>query len=240
MDNKKVYALIVAGGEGTRMGSQIPKQFLSVSGKEMIEWSARKFISDDFVERVIVLVPEAWEDHTNVLFYDNGQIYVTTGGETRNDTLMKGIDFIEEKFGLDDDTIVMVHDAARPFVSYKMINDSVSAMDTYDAATVAIAATDSIAVSEDGETVKSCPDRSEIFMIQTPQTFKAKLYKKLYEQADDETKAALTESTRLFIENGYEVGMVEGGMRNMKVTASGDIQILELIYKKDKDRRERY
>ena len=69
-------------------------------------------------------------------------------------------------------------------------------------------------------------------MIQTPQTFKAAPYLRLFENATEEEKASFTESTRIFADNGYSVGMIEGEQRNMKVTRSGDIDLLELIYKK--------
>ena len=232
-----IYALVVAGGSGTRMGSKIPKQFLSLNGREMIEWSVHKFDSNSRVDRVIVLVPEQWIAHTDSLFYDRSEVLVTAGGETRNDTVINGLKLIDERYGIDDDTVVLVHDAARPLVTAELIDRTIDSMKENDAATVAMASTDSIAISENGKTIDSCPDRDTIFMIQTPQAFKAKLFRKLYRSKSQESRAKLTESTRLFAENGYTVGIIEGESRNMKVTHPGDIQILEMIYRNSGGKR---
>ena len=233
MENRNnIYALVVAGGTGTRMGSKIPKQFRSLMGREMIEWSVHKFDSNRRIDRVIVLVPKDWTAHADYLFCDRSEVLITAGGATRNETIAKGLDFIDEKYGIDEDTIVLVHDAARPLVTAQIIDKAIDSMEEYSATTVTVPCTDSVAFSSNGRTVDSCPDRSSVFMIQTPQTFKAALYLRLFENATEEEKASFTESTRIFADNGYSVGMIEGEQRNMKVTRSGDIDLLELIYKK--------
>ena len=238
-NRNNVYALVVAGGTGTRMGSAIPKQFLSVAGREMIQWSVHKFDSNSRIDRVIVLVPSEWVAHTDALFCDRSEVLVVAGGETRNDTVSIGLDLIDRKYGIDEETAVLVHDAARPLVTTEIIDNAIDSMGKYAASTVAMGVTDSVAVSNDGCTVASCPDRENIFMIQTPQTFMASIYRELYEAASEEERTAMTESTKLFIDNGYKVGIVEGSIRNMKVTRSGDIEILEMIYQRSAGRRDK-
>lgn len=238
MENRNnIYALVVAGGTGTRLGSKIPKQFLSVMGREMIEWSVHKFDNNNRIDRVIVLVPKDWTFHADALFCDRSEVLIAAGGDTRNETISNGLNLIDEKYGIDEETVVLVHDAARPLITAELIDKAIDSMDEYRASTVAMPSTDSIAFSEDGKTVASCPDRENVFLIQTPQTFRAAEYRRLFEEAPEEKRSALTESTRLFAEAGISVGIIEGEMRNMKVTRSGDIQILEMIYRKSSGKK---
>lgn len=240
MENRNnIYALIVAGGTGTRMDSRIPKQFLSLMGREMIEWSVHKFDSNSRIDRVIALVPENWVAHTDALFCDRSEVLVAAGGGSRNETIDIGLDLINEKYGIDDETIVLVHDAARPLVTADIIERAIDSMENYVASTVAVPSIDSVAFSENGLTISSGLDRNTVFRIQTPQTFRAARYKELFDNASEEEKGSLTESTRLFTNVGLEVALIEGELRNMKVTRPGDIEILETIYKRDSSRKRR-
>ena len=115
-----VYAIIAAGGIGSRMGAEKPKQYIKIGDKTIIEHTAFKFSNCKCIDKVIVLCPADWVDYTSGLFADT-DITVICGGLTRNETLMNAIDYIEETDGLKDDTYLVTHDAVRPFVTEEII-----------------------------------------------------------------------------------------------------------------------
>ncbi len=230
-EKNNIYALIAAGGSGTRFGSAVPKQFTEVRGKELIEYSVDAFASCGAVDAVIAVVPAGFTEHTAWLFRERKNVFVTEGGEDRNGSLIRGIDRLRSLFDIDEETVLLVHDAARPGVDERAITASIKAMSSFDAVTVAMRSVDSVAVSPDGSEMTDAPDRKNIYMIQTPQTFRPLLYERLYEALDREGKEQLTESCSLFLRNGYKVGIVPGGQRYMKVTAPSDLGSVSSILK---------
>ena len=119
-----IFAVIAAGGIGSRMGAEKPKQYIKIGGKTIIEHTALKFSDNKNIDKVIVLCPADWVDYTKDIF-DDTDVIVISGGETRNETLMRAIDYIEENYGLDDKTYLVTHDAVRPFVTDEIINNNI-------------------------------------------------------------------------------------------------------------------
>ena len=153
-----IYGAVLAGGSGKRMGnSEKPKQFLTIGDKPIIVHTVEKFVICSEFEKVIVLTPAKWLEHTrNILakhIPDMSRIVLAAGGETRNETLMNAIAVIEEEGNLDDDTIIVTHDAVRPFVTYRMIRDNIEAAERVGACDTAFPATDTIVRSEDGKLI---------------------------------------------------------------------------------------
>ena len=116
-----VFGVILAGGIGSRMGNvEKPKQYLNVGGKPIILHTLEKFYVNSKFEKLIVLCPSQWINHTKNLvkknFNDDSKIVVIEGGSTRNETIMNSIRYIEKEYGLDDDTIIVTHDSVRPFL----------------------------------------------------------------------------------------------------------------------------
>ena len=179
----KVYAAILAGGSGSRMGNpDKPKQFWEMGDRPVIAHTVEKFCLVSQFEKVIVLSPESWINQTRDIlkrfmpqFID--KIVVIAGGAERNDTIMNAIAYIEGSFGLADGDIIVTHDAVRPFVSYRIIEDNIEAARKHGACDTVIPATDTIVQSVDGELIGSIPQRSEYYQGQTPQSFNAKMLK---------------------------------------------------------------
>ena len=110
-----IFAVILAGGTGSRMGStDMPKQFLEIKGKPILNHTIEKFLPHPQFEKIIVLSPKAWIGHTKELIRKhsgkNDKIAVIEGGVTRNETIMNAIDYIDREYGLDDDTVIVTHD----------------------------------------------------------------------------------------------------------------------------------
>lgn len=233
-----IYGAVLAGGVGKRMGNaEKPKQFLTIGGKPIIVHTVEKFALCTEFEKIIVLTPAKWIAHTrNILsknIPDMSRIEVIAGGDTRNETLMNAINFIDEEGNLDDETIIVTHDAVRPFVTYRILRDNIEAAGRVGACDTAFPATDTIVRSEDGKIVTEIPDRSQLWQGQTPQSFKAKKLRALYQSLTDEEKDILTDAAKIFVMKGEDVEIVRGESFNLKITYPYDIKVAETILKGD-------
>lgn len=192
-----IYGVILAGGKGTRMGNvERPKQFMEVGGKPIIVHTIEKFAIHTEFDKIIILSPKAWISHTNDLIKKyipmRDKLVVVQGGSTRNETIMNGIRYIEENFGLDEDTIIVTHDSVRPFVTHRMIEENIQAAMTCGACDTVIPATDTIVESKDHQNISCIPERSTMYLGQTPQSFKAKKLRDIYLNMTEEEKEILT------------------------------------------------
>ncbi len=234
-----VYGAVLAGGTGSRMGNtEKPKQFMMIGNKPIIVLTVETFVACDEVEKVIVLTPTQWLDYTRDILAehlpDMTRVVMAAGGATRNETLMNAIAYIESQGDLSDDTIIVTHDAVRPFVTDRMIRDNIEAAGRVGACGTAFPATDTILHSEDGIVISEIPDRSHLYLAQTPQSFKAEKLRKLYQSLSAEEKAILTDATKIFVIKGEPVEMIKGESYNIKITYPYDIKIAEAILKETK------
>lgn len=235
-----VFAVICAGGIGSRMGNaEKPKQYLKVGGKPIILHTIEKFVVNENFEKVIVLVPESWISYTKDIINKHlkgiEKVEVLAGGADRNSTIMNAINYIEDKFGLDDDTIIVTHDAVRPFVTHRIIMDNIEAAVNVGACDTVIPATDTIVESIDGEKISNIPDRSKVYQGQTPQSFKAKKLKELYLSLTDEEKAILTDAAKIYLLKGEAVHLVRGEVFNIKITYPYDLTVAETLINTDRE-----
>lgn len=231
-----VFGVILAGGVGSRMGNvEKPKQFLTVGGKPIIIHTLEKFYVNDKFEKIIVLCPEPWIEHTKNLIQkylkDEGRIVVLSGGATRNDTIMNSITYIEKEYGLDEDTVIVTHDSVRPFVTHRIIEENIKYAIEYDACDTVIPATDTIVQSDNNKTISSIPDRSKMYQGQTPQSFKAKKLKDLFLSLSEEEKEILTDAAKIFVIKGENVHLVEGEVFNIKITYPYELRVAESMLK---------
>ena len=231
-----VFGVILAGGIGSRMGNvEKPKQYLSVGGKPIILHTLEKFYVNSKFEKLIVLCPSQWINHTKNLvkknFNDSSKIVVIEGGSTRNETIMNSIRYIEKEYGLDDDTIIVTHDPVRPFLTYRIIEDNIRYAQEYGACDTVIPASDTIVESAGHEIISNIPDRSIMYQGQTPQSFKAKKLKELYEGLTEEEKEILTDACKIFVIKGQDVHLVEGEVFNIKITYPYDLRVAETLIK---------
>lgn len=234
MQKKNVFAAILAGGIGTRMGNvEKPKQYLNISGKPIIIHTIEKFILNEDMEAIIVLTPKQWVNHTKDLVKKHiptvNNIFVIEGGADRNGTIMNAINFIETNYELNDDTVIVTHDSVRPFVSHRIIADNVKFALEFGACDTVIPATDTIVRSEGGEIITEIPDRSQMYQGQTPQSFKAKKLKDMYLGLSDEEKKILTDACKIMVLKGEKVYLVEGETSNMKITYPYDLKVAEAL-----------
>lgn len=225
-----VYGVILAGGVGSRMGADKPKQYMRVKEKPIIIYTIEKFYSVARLEKIIVLCPSQWVEYTKKLIdkyiplaYD--RVVVAEGGNTRNETIMNAIEYVEQEGNLDEETIIVTHDSVRPFVTYRIIEDNIEAAAKYGACDTVIPATDTIVEAVDHTIISDIPDRSVMYQGQTPQSFKALKLKNLYNQLSDTEKDILTDAAKIFVIKGEDVALVQGENYNMKITYPYDLRV---------------
>lgn len=231
-----VFALILAGGQGTRMGNtDKPKQFLHIGGKPIIIHTIEKFYMNSQFDKIIVLCPQQWIAYTKELLSKhipkNDKVAVIEGGKVRNETILNGISFIEKECGIDEDTVVVTHDAVRPFLTHRIIEENIASAKAGYACDTVIPATDTIVESQDGEIINMIPDRAKYYLGQTPQSFRAMKFVELYESLTEEEKEILTDAAKVFVLKGEEVRLILGETFNIKVTYPYDLQLAETLLK---------
>lgn len=217
------YAIIAAGGQGMRFGGSVPKQFTLIDGTPILRLTVDKFEETPEIDKIIIACPEEFIEMTEEILKGTAKSYVTAGGETRNDTIMKAIDYIEKNDGLDENTIIVTHDAVRPFVTREIIAESIVSAKENGASVAAVEAVDTMIITEDGKTVSEVPDRSKIYHVQTPQTFSAMKLRNLYNSLTDEEKATLTDCSKIFLYKNEKVAIIKGDRKNIKITYQSDV-----------------
>lgn len=234
-----IFAIITAGGIGTRMGNvEKPKQFLHIGNKPILVHTMEKFCINSSFEKVIVLCPAQWITYTKDLLKkylpDDNRYVVLEGEKLRNDTIMNALKYIEENYNMDDSVYVVTHDAVRPFVTQRIIEDNLAYAKTGIPCDTVIPATDTIVESTDSKSISSIPNRAHYYQGQTPQSFPAKVFIELYNELTEDEKYVLTDAAKVFVMKGKKVAIVEGETFNIKVTYPYDLQLAETLLKGEK------
>jgi len=224
-NNKFIAAIIVAAGKGTRMGSEMPKQYMTIAGKTILDTTLYKFQKSNEIDEIILVVNKEDLDYVNseiALSYDK-ITHVIPGGKTRTDSVFEGIKAVRNDCG-----ILLIHDGVRPFVSYNLISTCVENAALYKACIPVIDVVDTIKeVSKDGFVQKTL-NRTQLKSVQTPQSFDFDTIRECYFNAvmEDET---FTDDASIVEYYGYKVKTIEGLPRNIKITTSLDLRVAEIL-----------
>jgi len=218
--------VVVAGGKGTRMAGNIPKQFLPLRGKPLLFWSLECFDSIGFIDEIIVVLPKdwiAWFEESSRNLNSVKPMKMVAGGELRQDSVREGIRAVSQSAEW-----VGVHDAARPGVTAGLVEASFRKALEYGNAVPALPVFDTLVQSEN-QTVTAELDREKIFCLQTPQIFKVSI---LWEALEKARKAGITgtDDSGLVRRLGHRIYLVQGERRNIKITCAEDLKILEAIF----------
>ncbi|MBO4280621.1 MAG: 2-C-methyl-D-erythritol 4-phosphate cytidylyltransferase [Lachnospiraceae bacterium] len=233
-----ILGALVAGGTGTRMKQNMPKQFLTIGGEPILVRTLRVFLRAEQVDGILIGVPSDWISHTEELVCSalksegsSKRVVVTAGGSSRNETLRCLTEAAEREFGATDSDIFLTHDAVRPFVTPKMIAANVTAMENAQAASTAIPACDTILLSMEGRTVDSVPKRSMAYQAQTPQTARLGIFRSILEGLSESDQSAATDLCGLCERKGIKAVLVPGDASNIKITGPLDLALAEAILK---------
>ena len=217
----KEYALIVAGGKGTRIKSKLPKQFLEILGKPILLHTLEAFYRYSDTIQIILVLPEddfsIWKDIAHKFQFTKPLILVK-GGETRFQSVKNGLQQIE------GDGLVAIHDGVRPLISEDIIGASFRLAAVHQSAVAAVRLKESIRMTDQDNT--KAVDRSRFRLIQTPQTFDVAFIKKAYEIKED---PSLTDDASVAERAGLVISLFEGSYENIKVTTPEDLIIAEAL-----------
>lgn len=227
-------AAVVAGGTGTRMENVMPKQFLPLNGKPVLCHSLSTFLEHPRIDFVIIgthsdYIPVVGQ-YKKEFFSNNAKIIIAHGGCDRNETLLNILRTARTQCNANDDTVIVSHDAARPFLTAQTIDDALNEISDCDAVCTAVPAVDTTVIVKNGK-IEAFPDRSNVFRLQTPQTFRLGMFEKVYASLSPEQRAVATDVSRLFFECGKRVKFTAGNEKNIKITYPQDIALAETIFR---------
>jgi len=220
----KKTAIIVAGGTGQRMGTALPKQFLAIEGKSILLHTIGQFVTAFADINFIIVLPADYIQEGQALITSSvlsQPFQFVAGGDTRFQSVKNGL------AQADPDAIVFVHDAVRCLLTPDLIQRCYQQAIEKGSAIPAVSSTDTIRITEG--TKHHVVDRTNVMMIQTPQTFNAALLKKAFEQA---YQPSFTDEANVLEASGKEVYLIEGEYENIKITRPLDLAIAEYILAK--------
>lgn len=224
---KSRYAIIVAGGKGIRMGTEIPKQFLEILGKPIIVYAIEAFVkADQEIHLIVVLPPDQLESflHIQKQHLPNLTILLAVGGKERYDSVKAGLKLIKDK-----NSIVSIHDAVRPCIDPSIILKSYECAELHGSGVVCVNLKDSIReILSSGNTVAR--NRSAYYLVQTPQTFRTDLF---IQAMSGEYRPDFTDDASVMEFFGQEIQLVDGSYSNIKITTKEDLTFAAGILKKN-------
>jgi 2-C-methyl-D-erythritol 4-phosphate cytidylyltransferase len=221
---KSNYAIIVAGGAGTRMQTAVPKQFLLLNGLPVLMHTIQAFSNSSTNPAIIVVLAAGYHDYWKGLCAEHCFTIphqLVSGGQTRFQSVKNGLGLVS------GDAVIAVHDAVRPLTSTVIIDDAFNYASKHGNAVVAVQSRDSIRQQKNGKT--SALIRDEIYLVQTPQVFKSEILRLAYEQ---DFRPDFTDDASVVEQLGININIVPGSYTNIKITFIEDIAIAELLLPK--------
>jgi 2-C-methyl-D-erythritol 4-phosphate cytidylyltransferase len=223
----KVFAIVPAAGSGSRIGGKVKKQFLPLKGKPIIIHTLQRFEHCSDVDEIVLAVPESDIVEIEALL-SKYRIHKVSkaivGGKKRQDSVFSAL----QRITANDSDIILVHDAVRPFIESRKISQVIKACKEFDAAVVAVQPKDTIRRSAGGGFFDQTVDRTALWLVQTPQAFKAKLLLRAFEKAYKD-KFYSTDEAGLVERLGIKARIVEGSYDNIKITTLEDLELGSLI-----------
>lgn len=227
----KNIAVILSGGIGSRMGLNMPKQYVMVDKKPIISYSVKQFLDNSLTDELVIVVANEWRSfvaqHISEL-YPQKPIYYAEAGETRQFSVYNGLKVISQN-GYSTEDIVLIHDAARPLVTQDLINRCYEGCREADGVMPVISVKDTTYLSEDGKHIQSLLNRSHLWSGQAPEAFRFERYYKIHKDMPREELLTINGSTELAFKAGLNCQMIEGDPMNFKITTPEDLSNFEAI-----------
>ena len=230
MKKEKCTAIVLAAGKGTRMGTKIHKQYLEICGRPVLYYAINAFEQSDVIDDIVLVTGQDEIEYCRkeiVEKYNLSKVrFIVVGGKERYNSVYNGLKCVE-------DGIVFIHDGARPFVDRDTIMRAYNTVITEGACIVAMPVKDTIKISDKEGYVESTPDRSTVWMVQTPQVFSAEIIKAAYDKIMKTDCTGVTDDAMVVEQTmDRKVKFVEGSYMNIKITTPEDLEIGELFVKK--------
>ena len=225
-----IYAAILAGGIGSRMqNTDLPKQFLDLGDKPILLHTVEKVLMNNRIDRVYIGINPDWQTYCEDLIAKHmageKRLTVVPGGKDRNGTIINILSAIEAEYGIGENDVIVTHDAVRPFVTQRILDENIDAALACGACDTVVKAADTIVRSEDGEVITEIPPRDPLYQGQTPQSFNIKLLQSCFATMTEEERGILTDACKICVLKGHPVKLVQGEVLNFKITTVGDYQL---------------
>lgn len=229
-----IFAIILSGGVGSRMGADIPKQYIEVNGKPIISYCLQTFLNVQTIDGIIIGVAEEWksyvEEKTKAL-KPQKKIFYAEPGETRQYSIFNALKVVYDIGGRDDD-LVIIHDAARPLVSDPLIHRCFDGCQEADGVLPVIPIKDTIYQSTDKTHISNLLNRNELFAGQAPEAFRFGKYLQLHQEMTREELLKINGSTEIAYKGGLNIKLIPGEEMNFKITTPEDLSNFESIINK--------
>ena len=228
----KNYVILLAGGMGKRMGSNLPKQFIKVEEKPILVHTAERFQKNPQIEKIVVVCVSEWLEYLRCIVVQYGLTkiqWIIEGGSTGHDSIRNGVFFLKDKINPDD--YIIVHDAVRPVLPQKAIDEVIRVAHEKGNAASSIVCHPPIVYTEDFESGITDIDREHVILTASPQAFQYSLAYKCYEQAELENLHNTTFTSSLLIHCKERVFFAKGTTSNIKITTREDLALFEALLK---------
>lgn len=233
-----IYGAMLAGGSGTRVKSaDVPKQFIEINGVPIIIHTLKNMLKVKRFDRIYIAAREDFIDYLKFHVISDVQeeyerVRIIAGGKERMDSIRCVTDAIEADNGIDEEDVIVIHDAVRPFVTEKILNDSIDAAAKYGACVCGLPCADTILHSVSGDVVDDIPARSELFSGQAPDSFRLAHFIRMQEALTPEQRKVITGTSQICTLNGQPIHIIEGDAINFKITTDSDLLMVKTLLTK--------
>ena len=223
-------AILLSGGMGTRLGADIPKQYIRVANQMIITYSLKVLLEHPQIDGIVVVAEEEWRE---IILSDLQQDTQNTGkriafvvpGSTRQFSILNALNYIKYEWNTETATInVFIHDAARPNLTSKMVSQCMDALKEHEGVMPVLSMKDTIYESRDGSSISNLLDRSRLFAGQAPEGFRFDLYYEAYQNLLPDRLHRINGATEPAILSGMDVVMISGDENNYKITTQADLE----------------
>ncbi len=220
------YAIILSGGTGTRLGSEIPKQYIEVGNKPIILYCAETMEKAECIDQICIVAAKEWQDTVRE-WMEKAKISKFKGfaeaGKSRQHSLINGLEFFAER-NPEEGSKVLIHDAARPNVSIELLTRCMEGLESADGVLPVIPVKDTMYLSEDKKKISGLLNRDQIFSGQAPESFDFAKYYKINLELSDEEISLVRGTAEIAYRKGLEVALTEGEEINYKITTTADLE----------------
>jgi len=232
INNKPMnIAIILSGGTGSRMKSDIPKQYMLVNGKTILSYSLTTFLCNKMIDAVIITCTDDWKSYVEDIVGEMNAIkpiYYAPSGKTRQYSIYNAL-VVSKQYCNSEDDIVIIHDAARPLISNNLIEGCIKDCEGFDGVMPVIPVKDTIYQSMDGKVIECLLDRNKLWCGQAPEAFRLKKYLEVHETMPSEELMKINGSTEIAFKAGLRCRMIEGDTMNFKITSPEDLDCFKSI-----------
>ena len=229
-----IYGAMLAGGSGTRVkSSDVPKQFIEIGGAPVIIHTLNNMLKVERFDLIYIACREDYIEYLKKAAAEHAshpeKVRIIAGGKERMDSIRCVTDAIERDNGIGEEDVIVIHEAVRPFVTEKILNDSIDCAAKYGACLCGLPCADTILHSVKGDVVDDIPARSELFCGQAPDSFRLHHFIKMQENLTPEQKEKITGTSQICTMNGQPIYIIEGDAINFKITTDSDLLMVRTL-----------